>query len=177
MKKLLVLVSVVVGCLLCVGNTFAESVYTYPEKAPVFSIAFPDDWTVELDQEDQRGMFALSPDEAIELDIWPLNEEEIAEDRAAAVDNAIAEINDVLAEYVTDFQAVKQSQFEINGIKFDNLDGTAKELDDGSDVMISVAFFWPNDETLFVLMYWGTSEGEQIHAEALNAIMQSIKKP
>ena len=177
MKKLLVVICVVVGCLLCVGNVFAESVYTYPADAPVFSIAFPDDWAVELDQEDQRGVFALSPDEAIEFDIWPLDEEEIAEDRAAAVDNAIAEINDVLAEYVTDFQTVRQSQFEINGITFDNLDGTAKMEDDGSDVMLSVAFFWPNDETLFVLMYWGTSEGENAYTEALEGIMQSIKKP
>lgn len=177
MKKLLVVLSVVVGSMLFVGNVFAEIVYTYPADAPIFSIAFPDDWTVELDQEDQRGMFALSPDELIEFDIWPLDEEAVAENPEAALDQAIEEASQLVAENVTDFQAGEPTTFEVNGIKFVEVAGTAKYVEDGSDINVSMLLFSPDGTTDFMMIYWGTPEGEKTHEKALKAIVQSIKKP
>ena len=70
MKKVSRLVVALASVMLFAGMAFAEQIYTYPAETPVLSVAFPDDWSVELDAEDARGVYAMSPDEAIEFDIW-----------------------------------------------------------------------------------------------------------
>ena len=79
MKKFAFALVLTLGILFSTGGAFAQTVYTYPADDPVFAIAFPDDWDVELD-EDDAGVIALSPDEEIEIDIWPLDAENVADD-------------------------------------------------------------------------------------------------
>jgi len=177
MKKVSMLLVVLASVALFAGMALAETTYTYPADAPVLSVGFPDDWTVELDGEDARGMYAVSPDDAIEFNIWPLDEEEVGEDVEAALKAEAEAIDEFIAEYATDFKAGEPAEFEVNGIKFVEVSGSAKDKEDGSDLTISAAFFSPDGETLFALVYWGSPEADTQYAEQLKAIVQSFKKP
>ncbi|GAK51799.1 hypothetical protein U14_03045 [Candidatus Moduliflexus flocculans] len=177
MKKISMLLVVLASVALCAGMAFAAKTYTYPSDAPVLSIDFPDDWSVELDQEDVRGVYATSPDEAIEFDIWPLDEKEVGDDVDAALKAEAEGIDEFIAEYATDFKAGEPSTFEVNGIKFVEVAGPAKDKEDGSDITISAAFFSPDGKTMFALVYWGNPDAETKYADQLKAIIQSFKKP
>ena len=177
MKKVSMLFVVFASVMLFAGMAFAEQTYTYPAETPVLSVAFPDDWSVELDAEDARGVYAMSPDEAIEFDIWPLDEEEVGEDLDAALKAEVGAIDEVIAQYVTELQAGKTEELEVNGIKFIKVSGTGKDKEDGTDVTVSVGFFSPDGETLFSFIYWGTPDADTKYADQLAAIEKSFKKP
>lgn len=177
MKKVSMLFVAFASVLLFAGMAFAEQTYTYPAETPVFSVAFPDDWSVELDAEDARGVYATSPDEAIEFDIWPLDEEEVGEDVDAALKAEVEAIDEAISQYVTDLQSGETEKFEVNGIKFIEVAGAGKDKKDGTDVTVSVGFFTPDGKTLFSYIYWGTPEADTQYAEQLKAIVQSFKKP
>ncbi len=177
MKKFSMLFVVLASVALFAGMAYAEKTYTYPADAPVLSVAFPDDWEVALDEEDARGVYASAPDNAIEFDIWPLDEEEVGEDVEAALKAEAEGIDEFIAEYATEFKAGEPTEFEVNGIKFVEVAGTAKDKEDGSDMTLSAAFFSPDGKTMFALLYWGTPEADAQYAEQLKAIVQSFKKP
>lgn len=178
MKKWSMLFVVLASVALFAGMAFAETTYTYPKDAPVFSVAFPDDWSVEIDKDDGgRGVYAMSSDEAIEFDIWPLDEEQVSEDPEAALKAEVEAINKYIADYAKDFNPGTPENLDVNGIKFVVVSGPAKDSDDDSDITISAAFFSPDEKTLFALVYWGNAEAETKYADQLKAIVQSFKKP
>lgn len=178
MKKALMVI-MGLSLLLMAGSAFAQTVYTYPADKPVFSITFPEKWKVELDAEDQKGMTAMSPDEAaaIEFDIWPVPEDKVKEDVKAAINEEIKGIDEVIAQWVTDAKFGDAKSVTINEIEFYGVDGTGKDKESGKDTTVSVDFFTPDGKTLFVLLYWGTPDAEKTYEKELIAIVQSIKKP
>jgi len=176
MRKVSMLVAVVFSVFMMTSSMFAAQVITYPADAPVFSIEFPDKWAVEIDSEED-AVYATSPDEEIELDIWALPEEDVKADVDASIKAAAEDIDVLLAEYVKDVKLGDAQDFEVNGVKFVEFPGTAKYIEDDSDVNISAAFFSPDGEAVFVLLYWGTAEDEQAYADDLKAIVQSVKQP
>jgi hypothetical protein len=177
MRRLLMGLIVVLSCVLMAGFAIAQTEYTYPADAPVFSITFPEKWTVELDKEDARGVYATSPDEAIEFDIWPLDEEEVSADPDAALKKAAGDIDTMLAEYLSEFKPGDATTVDVNGIKFLEIAGPAKAKEDGSDVSVSVDFFSPDGKAIFALVYWGSPDADKANEKDIVAIVQSIKKP
>lgn len=176
MKKLALSMLLVIGLLFSAMAVFAQTVYTYPADDPVFAIAFPDDWDVELEA-DEAGVIAVSPDEEIEINIWPLDADDVADDVEAALMAAAEEIDIILAEYVTDFEASDPEVIEINGITFVEIAGSATYLEDDSEATISVNFFSPDGETVFALIYWGNPESDDYFMEDLAAIINSVQAP
>jgi hypothetical protein len=176
MKRFTLVLVVVLAMVCSAGGAFAQTAYVYPDDDPVFAIAFPDDWEVELD-EDGAGVIALSPDGEIEIDIWPLGVVEDADDVEAALAEAAEEIDELLAENVTDFDPGDMEVIEVNGITFLSIDGPATYIESGNPATISVNFFSPDDETVFALLYWGNPAADDAYAEILGAIINSIQTP
>ena len=167
-------ISVVISFFVLTSPAFAET-YSYPADEPVLSITFPDNWTVEQDPNYEKGLVALSEDEEIEIDLWVLEEEEVEEDLFAALEAAGMEVATIIQEWVTDFEVEERTEGEINGIKFYHISGTGLYKEDKSEVEVAVAFFSPDLERIFVLMYWGSEEAAEAYAEELESIQDSLK--
>lgn len=165
--------------LLIAGSAFAQTVYTYPADKPVFSVEFPQNWKVELDQEDQRGVTAYSPEEAaaIEFDIWPLPEDKVKEDVKAAINEEIKGIDEVIAKWVKEAKFGDATSTTINDIEFYGIEGTGKDKENDKDINVSVYFFTPDGKMVFALLYWGTPDAEKTYEKELISIVKSIKKP
>ncbi|MCP4404310.1 MAG: hypothetical protein GY801_44270 [bacterium] len=163
-----------VGLLVMTGPAFAET-YSYPADDPVFSISFPDNWTVERDPNYEKGLVALSEDEEIEIDLWVLEEQEVEDDLLEALEAAGREVATIIQEWVTDFEVEERTEGEVDGIRFHQLSGTGVYKDDESKVEVAVTFFSPDNERIFVLMYWGSKEAAEEHGEELESIKQSLE--
>ena len=162
MKRLPVFLMVVV-LLLSTNFLFADE-YSYPGENPVFSITFPDDWKVETDEE---LLHATPKDETLYLGLWALADVE-------NIDAAMDAIDEVVAEFVDDVETDEADEMEINGIEITFVDGVGKD-EEGEQVEVSVALFSPDDETVFVLFYFGYPETTKQHEKALVKILESIK--
>lgn len=175
MKNLLVLLSALILIAFAVPAS-AQTQYTYPAKSPVLSITFPEGWDVKLDQEDMAGVSAVSDDEEIEMYLWPLDEEDVAKDPEAAIKEAAQDAGKDIAEWVSGATFKEPVSYEANGMSFVGIEGAGKSIEDKSDVTVSLAFFSPDNKTVFALLFYGSPEAEKKHAAALDSISKSIKK-
>lgn len=150
--------------------------FNLPADQPLFSIDFPDDWTIRLNA-DGLDISAISPDEEIEYYIWKLPIEDIS---SRAVERVVEdELESVLAEInayvknVTFGKAVKETK---NGIELVTMEGTGTSRDGSGTVFVVIDLFTPDGESLYCLLYYGSKSGERKHADAIKAIDDSIRK-
>jgi hypothetical protein len=176
MKKTVTLM-IFLSLALIASAALAQTEYTYPANAPVLSINFPEGWKVELDQEDQKGVSAISTDETIALYIWPLEEQEVKDDVKAAIEAAAKDAGQDIAEWVTDVKFNEPQIVELNGISFLDITGAGKDKEDGSDVNVALTFFSPDNKAVFAMLYYGSPDAEKANEKDLASIAQSIKKP
>jgi hypothetical protein len=175
MKKILVSLSAL-SLLFSAGMCVAGE-YLLPEDKPALSITFPDDWTVEGDEDNPNSLSAISADEAIEIDVWAVDKKDLKEDVESTLLVMATEVSTLIDEYITDFQAKEPQAAKINEVDVIDISGKGKDKESGEEVNVSVTLIAPDNENLFVLMYWGSDEAEKQHADQLTAIAKSIKKP
>ncbi len=140
------------------GNTIV-----YPEKNPIFSVTFPDNWSTETDED---ILHATPGDSSIYLGIWALEDAENLNAALDAVDEAVASL-------VKNLEVEDPETMEVNGIQFMTCDGTGVD-GEGDGVNVSVALFSPDGKQIFILLYYGTPEAEDAHEDELVGIVQSI---
>jgi hypothetical protein len=185
MKHLRLLV-VVLGVLIVAGSAFADAsalspqkptmkTYSYPVNAQVFSIELPDTWKVAFDTQDV-AMVVQSADKEIEYDIWKLPAKAVKGDLTAALNDAVKDVNDIVAQYVTSVKFGDWHPETVNGIRLIWAEGTGKYKDGGQSVDMEVNFFSPDDKAIYVLTYWGTKEGEAKHKAEIGLIDRSIRR-
>lgn len=163
---------------LVAANSQAGTVFTYPSNNPVLTITFPDNWSVKPDPDESKGIIATAPDEEIEIDLWPLHKKEADKDMEKALEAAAADVATLIIRWITDFKGNEKPElFTANDIAFCEIKGTGKDKEDGSPVKVSAAFFSPDDQTLFVMMYWGSENAEVKYAADLAEIAKSLKRP
>lgn len=160
MKKFVLLLSVLFLISL-VNTSFAEK-FVYPSENPIFSIVFPDDWQIELDEE----MLHASPeDESIYLGLWALGVE--------SIDDALDALDEIVGETVVEPEFDEPGQVTVNDIAIFYVDGKGTD-EEGDNVTFSVALFSPDGETVFIVFSYGTPEAEKLHGEEWESIVKSI---
>jgi len=84
-----------------------------------------------------------------------------------------------LPSFPWDFNPVScglKSKVTINDIPFEHAEATAKDKDSGEDVEVSVAFFTPAENEVYILMFLGTKDAMDSHGDNLTKVIQSIRK-
>jgi hypothetical protein len=140
------------------GNTI-----TYPEKNPIFTVTFPDDWSTETDE---NLLHAVPSDSSLYLGIWALED-------ANTLDAALDEVDKAVSSLVKNLKVDDADSMDVNGIKFITVDGTGKD-DDGNNVSVSVALFSPDEKQIFIMLYYGAKDAEDVHEKELVGILKSI---
>ncbi len=163
-----------VFALVCAGSASAKTV-GYPAKAPVFTIDFPAEWKVQLDTQ-EVAILAQSPDEEIEYNVWQVPERSVKQDVTAALNDEVKEVNKIIDHYVTDADFGAWKHETINGMEFLWAEGKGKYKDGGQQVSMEVDFFSPDNKAIYVLIYWGSKEGEEKYHAEIKKIDRSIKK-
>ncbi len=150
--------------------------FSLPEDKPLFSIDFPDDWTICLNT-DGVDISAISPDEEIEYYIWKLPIEVTS---SKAVERVVEdELESVLAEinaYVKGVKFGESLKETKNGIELVTMEGTGTYRDGSGTVFVVIDLFTPDGKSLYCLLYYGSKAGEKKHADAIKAIDDSIRK-
>ena len=150
----------------------AAQTFNYPSDEPVFSIAFPDSWKTEVEDDE---LTAKTPDEAIEINLWALDNEDLKGVGESLLEQAAGEVGEIIDEWVKDFNVSSTDAFELGGIQFIELTGSGIGVEDGEPLTVAVDFFSPDNKNLFVLMYWGEPDADKTYHNDLKAIVQSIK--
>lgn len=161
MRKM-VFILFIATMLLNMNIAFADT-FTYPSEDPVFSVYFPDNWKIELDEE---LLNAEPKDGSIYVGLWALED-------ADDVETAIEVLADELDQFISDIEAEDPQEVEINNLNVLVIDGKGKV--EGTKVEFSVTLFSPDGETFFIGIYFGTPDAIKVHEEALMEIIQSIK--
>jgi len=144
----------------------AEQVFTYPADEPVFSIAFPDGWNV--DDEDEQALSVAPKDELVSVELFALEAHEAA--------GALKEVKASLAEEFEEFKADEAQEGEVNKLKIKLFNAKAKD-DEGNEYTLNCALLAPGEDadTYFVLIFVASAEGLKKHGDSLNAILNSLK--
>jgi hypothetical protein len=156
--------SVAVLFLFAVVPLAQADTFSYPADDPQFSITFPDDWTVEPDE---QLLHAGPKDGTIYLGVWAL-------EGAENLDTALEALDEALGKFFTELELGEADTMEVNDIPFVAVDGTGADKD-GDKVDLSVALFLPDENSVYILLYFGTEEAEETHEDELMSIIQSIK--
>ena len=137
---------------------------TFPSDAPVATITIPDDWGPK---ETETGIDATSPDNAIYLAADVAD----AKDTAAVVKDAIDYLK---GQGVTiDEKSAKQTEDKLNGMPLFAIDWDGTDKD--GPVSISLAAVTVGADKNLIFTYWGTKGEQDKNAEALVAILHSLK--
>ena len=158
------LTALVTSLMLMTTLSFAKT-FEYPGQDPIFAITFPDDWNIDVDEE---LLNAMPADSSIYLGLWAMDGVENLEAAFEALDESFADL-------ITDVECDDPEAIEINDIQIITIDGKGKTTDGAVDIVLSVALFSPDDETIFVVLAFGTPEAEKKHSEALGSIVNSIQ--
>ncbi len=151
-------------CLLVAANVSVGETFTYPGEDPLFSISFPDDWIVDLDED---LLSSMPEDESIYLGLWAIADSDNLEDALDALD-------EVIEELVVEFEAGELEELEINDIQIFYVDGSGLDTE-GNDVNVSAAIFSPDEEMICILFYYGTPAAESLHEDELVGILKSLE--
>jgi len=136
----------------------------FPSDAPVATITFPDDWSA---QETETGIDASSPDESIYFAVDVAE----AKDTNAVVEEAVKYL---ASQGVTvDTATAKESKGKLNGMDVVNVNWNGTDKD--GPVTIGLAALAANAEKVLVATYWGTQGEQDKNAEAMGAIINSLK--
>ena len=148
---------------LLLAPLFAED-YKIPKKDSVFSISFPEKWTVTHGDE---SVDAVTSDNAIQLYAQTDDAETLEESVTWAIDYLTK------AGVKIDAESQKDNEGKINGMKVGGLnwDGT----DEDGACRVSLSFIQLNEEKVITLLYWGSSAAEKEHAKELEGILNSMK--
>lgn len=148
---------------LTAASAFADEI-KFPSDEPVASITFPDGWG---EKETESGIDATSPDEAIYISIDVAE----AKDTDAVVKDAVTYL---ASQGVTvDTKSAKETKGKLNGMDVGNVDWDGTDKD--GPVTIGLAAVAVNAETVLVVTYWGTKGEQDKNAEAMGAIINSLK--
>jgi len=138
--------------------------YKLPKKDSLFSISFPDKWTVTHEDE---SVDAITEDESIQLNAQT--------DDAETLSESISDSIDYLTEAGVKIKedSKKENDGEINGMKIGgvNWDATDKE----GACRVSLSFIDIGGGKVITLLYWGSTEAEKKHAKELEEILGSMK--
>lgn len=138
--------------------------YKLPKEDSVFSIKFPDKWTVTYEDE---SVDALSPDEAVEI-YAQTDDAETIEDSVTA---SIKYLDEQGVKLKLDTQ--KETDGEHNGMKTGSL--VWKGTDKDGDCTVSLVFIQVTEETTITLIYWATDEMVKKHEKDINGVLESMK--
>jgi hypothetical protein len=136
----------------------------YPAENPVFSISFPNGWLTETDGE---LLHAMPEDSSVYLGLWALED-------AKTVDAALDAVDEVVSSLVTQLKVGEVDTLVINGIAFLSVDGKGIDTE-GDRVNVSAALFSPDQETIFILVYYATPAAEAHYENDLVSILKSIR--
>ena len=150
-----------------VAPSLPAASHSLPKEKPLASITLPDDWKAEVYNEGE-GVEAVSPDKQVYLAIETTD--------ADNVEDATKEAAEYLANkgVMFDDESIKKSEQKINGMDATRISWEGE--DDNGPAKISLAIVAVTPEHGLLLVYWASPEGEKKNQEALNAIIQSIKK-
>ena len=140
--------------------------YSYPAADPVFTISFPDNWTIETDEE---LLHAMPADESVYVGIWAI-------DSVEDVDLVMDALDEEIANFIQDIETDEPVETEINEIPFIIVKGNGV-VEDDIPVDFSGALFSTDGETFFVGLYFGTPEMIQKYTKKLDAILDSVSIP
>ena len=140
----------------------AGTKYVFPAENPIFSIVFPDNWKIESDED---ILHAAPADESIYLGIWALDVED--------VEAALAAIDEITADIVTDLKVTSTDTLTVNDINILLVEANGTD-EEGDTINVSVFLFSPDGETIFITFSYGTPEAEKIHEKELLSILKSI---
>ncbi len=151
---------------------WAGTTYSHPAKDPVFSISFPDTWEADIQGEE---ISVTSPNGNIEIEIWPIDVEEYDDDMSAALIASAEEVDEIIKEYASHFKSEGEANtYELNDISFLEVAGKGTLRETNTEALISATFFSPDEDSLYVMMFWGDAKATQARMEDLQAIMTSI---
>ena len=142
----------------------AETIYYPDEENGIFSIALPDEWQVEFEDE---MMMAGTEDETVIMLGWSVDAEDI-EMAGEAVD-------ELIANFITDIEWSDKGEREQEGIKYWWSTGTGTETKEGTEVVVDITLFSPDDELIVILVTLAQLEGVEEHEEAIDSIFESIE--
>jgi hypothetical protein len=91
--------------LICAATASADQTINYPDKKPIFSISFPDDWKVE---EEEQSVSASSKDELVNMELIALD--------ADALEGAIDGAKESLKEEFKGIKFDEPEKGELNGM-------------------------------------------------------------
>lgn len=142
----------------------AEQVINYPAEKPIFSISFPDDWTVEGDDE---SVSASSKDEMANMELIALD--------AAELDGAIEMGKESLKEELKGIKfSGEPEKGELNGMKVIFLNGQVTI--EGIKMAVNCCVFAPKKaDTFFMLFNIIPLEALEKHGEDISKIINSVK--
>ena len=138
--------------------------YKLPKEEPIFSITFPDKWTVTYEDE---SVDALSPDEAVEI-YAQTDDADTIED---SVKSSIEYLEGQGVKLKVDTQ--KETEGEHNGMKLSTIGW--KGTDKDGDCTVSLVFIQVTDDTAMTLIYWATDEMVKKHEKDINEVLESMK--
>ncbi|CEJ12041.1 hypothetical protein BN1110_02337 [bacterium YEK0313] len=135
--------------------------------APVVAtISLPDAWSPNVTE---RGVEATTADDEIYVAV-----------NVASARNVEDAMKQALAYLVSqgveiDPSTQRQREMTINGMPTLFLGYSGKDSE-GEQAEISVGILIANPETVLILSYWGSKDGEKTYASELGAILQSLAK-
>ena len=160
MKKLLF--SLAALCVMAIPLTAKE--YKLPKEDSVFSVKFPDKWTVTHEDE---SVDALSPDEAVEI-YAQTDDADTIED---SVKESIKYLDEQGVKLKIDTQ--KETEGEHNGMKLATIGW--KGTDKDGDCTVSLVFIQVTEDTAVSLIYWATDDMVKKHLKDINSVLDSMK--
>ena len=160
------LMFIILGLFLALSSPAYSANFTYPADNPVFSIDFPNNWKVTPEG---QLIHAMPQDESVYVGLWAL-------EAGTTIDSALAAVDQMVADMVTDFSCGDAQYVDVNGITFTEVAGQGNNREDGTPVNVSVDFFSPDGNQVFVLIYFGAPESENKYGAQLAQIVQSIHR-
>ena len=138
--------------------------YKLPKEDSVFSVKFPDKWTVTHEDE---SVDALSPDEAVEIYAQT--------DDATTIEESVkASIEYLDGQGVKlDLETQKETDGEHNGMQTGSL--VWKGTDKDGACTVSLLFIQVTEETTISVIYWATDEMVKKHEKDINGVLESMK--
>lgn len=138
--------------------------YRLPKKNSLFSISFPEKWSVTHEDE---SVDAVTEDNTIQLNAQT--------DDAETLEESISESIDYLTEAGVKIKedSKKENDGEINGMKVGGVNWDATD-EDGA-CRVSLSFIDIGGGKVITLLYWGSIEAEKEHAKELEGILGSMK--
>jgi hypothetical protein len=144
---------------------FAGQKFDYPQGAPIFSITYPETWTVEAQE---QTIAAGTDDGGVSSVLMALDAQDL--------DSALQASVDALGENFTGFETDGEAQEgEVNGMAVVLVNGIGT-VDGGGKVKVNCAIFTPDAEKFFMLFIFTPEGVAGQQAEEINSLLQSITK-